>query len=265
MIVASRIALIQITWLTFASCTTGLETVDYRISDPYLDPPEPTFAEKTLYLPETAWCYDPLLDSPPVKPLPALTNGFITFGSLNRFSKINPIVVSAWSEILRSVPISRLHILAIPGNHRQWLLVQFQNLGIDPRRIEFIDRRSRLEYMQQYDRIDITLDPFPFSGHTTALDSLWMGVPVVTLSGRTSVGRAACSALHNLGLPELIAQTPQEYVSIAVRLSQDAAGLSKLRADLRPRMQKSALTDGSRFANEMQKLYRQICTERRIN
>ena len=93
MIVANRLAPIQITWLTFASCTTGLETVDYRISDPHLDPPEPSFAEKTLHLPETAWCYDPLLDSPPVKPSPALSNGYITFGSLNRFSKINPLVV----------------------------------------------------------------------------------------------------------------------------------------------------------------------------
>lgn len=190
-IVASRLAPIQITWLTFASCTTGLQSVDYRISDPYLDPPEPFFTEKTLHLPETVWCYDPLLDSPPVKPSPVLTNGFITFGSLNRFGKINPPVVAAWSEILKSVPASRLHILAIPGNHRQRLLAQFQNLRIDSRRIEFIDRRSRLDYMKQYDRIDITLDPFPFSGHTTALDSLWMGVPVVTLSGRTTVGRAA--------------------------------------------------------------------------
>jgi protein O-GlcNAc transferase len=260
-IMANRLAPIQITWLTFASCTTGMETVDYRISDPYLDPPEPSFAEKTLHLPETAWCYDPLLDSPPVKPSPAQTNGFVTFGSLNRFSKINPSVIAAWSEILRSVPTSRLHILAIPGNHRQWLLIQFQNLGIDPRRIEFIDRRSRLQYMQQYDRIDITLDTFPFSGHTTALDSLWMGVPVVTLSGRTSVGRAASSALHNLGLPELIAQTPQEYVSIAVRLSQNAERLFELRAGLRQRMQKSPLTNGSRFTTEMEKLYRQIYFE----
>jgi protein O-GlcNAc transferase len=262
MIVANRLAPIQITWLTFASCTTGLESVDYRISDPYLDPPEASFTEKTLRLPETAWCYDPLLDCPPVKPSPALTNGFVTFGSLNRFSKINPVVVSAWAEILRSVPASRLHILAIPGSHRQLLLNQFQTLGIDPRRIEFIDRLSRLEYMKQYDRIDITLDTFPFSGHTTALDSLWMGVPVVTLSGRTSVGRAASSALRNLGLPELIAQTPEEYASIAIRLSQNAASLSELRAGLRPRMQKSPLTDGSRFTTEMERLYRQICVKR---
>jgi protein O-GlcNAc transferase len=261
MIVANRLAPVQITWLTFASCTTGLETIDYRISDPHLDPPEASFAEKTLHLPATAWCYDPLLDSPPIKPLSALTNGFITFGSLCRFAKINPSVVVAWSEILRSVPASRLHILAIPGSHRQRLLTQFHGLGIDPRRIEFIDRQPRLDYMQQYDRIDIALDTFPFSGHTTALDSLWMGVPVVTLSGRTSVGRAASSALHNLGLQELIGQTPNEYISIAVGLSQNLAALSELRAGLRPRMQKSPLTDASRFATEMEKLYQQICVQ----
>jgi predicted O-linked N-acetylglucosamine transferase (SPINDLY family) len=261
MIAANRVAPIQITWLTFASCTTGLETVDYRISDPHLDPPEAAFTEKTLHLPQTAWCYDPLFDSPPVQPLPALTNGYITFGSLSRFTKINPSVIATWAEILNSVPASRLHILAIPGSHRQRLLTQLQNFGIDPARIEFIDRLSRLEYMQQYDLIDITLDTFPFSGHTTALDSLWMGVPVVTLSGRTTVGRAASSALHNLGLPELIGKTPDEYVSIAVRFSQNIAALSELRASLRPRMQKSPLTDASRFAAEMEKLYQQICLQ----
>ena len=260
-IAVARVAPVQITWLTFASCTTGLESFDYRISDPHLDPPESPeqcFSEKTLHLPETAWCYDPLFDSPPVKPLPALASGHITFGSLNRFSKINPSVVAAWAEILRSVPNSRLHVLAIPGSHRQRLLTQFQNLGVDPARIEFIDRQSRLEYLKQYDRIDITLDTFPFSGHTTALDSLWMGVPVVTLSGRTSVGRAASSVLHNLRLPALIAQTPGEYASIAVQLSQSPKNLSDLRAALRPRMQNSPLTNASRFAFEMEKLYQQI-------
>jgi predicted O-linked N-acetylglucosamine transferase (SPINDLY family) len=204
-IMANRLAPIQITWLTFASCTTGLETMDYRISDPYLDSvgtDEHCYAEKTLRLPETAWCYDPLLDAPPATPLPASANGFITFGSLNRFSKINPAVTAAWAEILRAVPNSRLHILAVLGSPRQRLLDQFRQLGVEPRGIEFIDRQTRIEYLKQYGRLDITLDTFPFSGHTTALDSLWMGVPVVTLSGRTSVGRVACSALHNLGLSE---------------------------------------------------------------
>ena len=261
MILAHRLAPVQITWLTFSSCTTGLQTVDYRISDPHLDPSNACFSEKTLRLPETAWCYDPLLDAPAVKRLPVLKSRFITFGSLNRFSKINPLVLSAWAEILQAVSNSRLHILAVPGSHRQRLLADLQNRGIDSRRIEFIDRRSRLEYLKQYDRIDITLDPFPFSGHTTTLDSLWMGVPVVTLSGRTSVGRAASSALHNLRLPELVSRTSEEYVSIAVRLSQNPENLSALRATLRQRMQKSPLTNAYRFAGEMERIYRQICVE----
>ena len=171
MIMANRLAPVQVTWLTFASCTTGLETVDYRISDPYLDPAEAielSFTEKTMRLPETTWCYDPLIDPSPIEPLPALTNGFITFGSLNRLSKINPRVVAAWADVLRAVPNSRLHVLANAGSHRQRLLIQMQELGIDPGRIEFIGRQSRLEYLKQYGRIDITLDTFPFSGHTTA-------------------------------------------------------------------------------------------------
>jgi predicted O-linked N-acetylglucosamine transferase (SPINDLY family) len=260
-IMANRLAPIQVTWLTFASRTSGLETVDYRISDPYLDPAgtdELCYAEKTLRLPETAWCYDPLVDPPPVKALPAQAGRFITFGSLNRLSKINPSVVGAWAEILRAVPNSRLHILAVPGSHRQRLLDQFRELGVDPGRIEFIDRRPRREYLKQYDRIDVTLDTFPFSGHTTALDSLWMGVPVVTLSGRTSVGRVACSALHNLGLAEWIGQTPSQYVSLAVRLSGDAANLAELRRTLRARMQRSPLMDAPRFARNIEAAYRQM-------
>jgi len=261
LIMAHRLAPIQITWLTFASCTTGLETMDYRISDPYLDPvgmDEHCYTEKTLRLPQTAWCYDPLLDSPPVKPLPAMTNGFITFGSLNRLSKINPAVVAAWAEILRAVPNSRLHLLAVLGSHRQRLLDQFREQSVDPRRIEFIDRQPRMEYLKQYDRIDITLDTFPFSGHTTTLDSLWMGVPVVTLSGRTSVGRAASSALHNLGLSEWIGRTAEQYVSLAVGLSGDVAKLAELRAGLRGRMEASSLMDAPRFARNVEAAYRQM-------
>ena len=261
LIMAHRLAPIQITWLTFASCTTGLETMDYRISDPYLDPvgmDEHCYTEKTLRLPQTAWCYDPLLDSPPVKPLPAMTNRFITFGSLNRLSKINPSVVAAWAEILRAVPNSRLHLLAGLGSHRQRLLDQFRERGVDPRRIEFIDRQPRMEYLKQYDRIDITLNTFPFSGHTTTLDSLWMGVPVVTLSGRTSVGRAASSALHNLGLSEWIGRTAEQYVSLAVGLSGDVAKLAELRAGLRGRMEASSLMDAPRFARNVEAAYRQM-------
>jgi protein O-GlcNAc transferase len=260
-ILANRLAPVQINWMTFASCTAGLETVDYRISDPYLDPAgadENSFIEKTVRLPETAWCYDPLIDPPPIEPLPALSNGFVTFGSLNRLCKINPRLIAAWAEVLRAVPNSRLHVLANEGSHRQRLLNQMRESGVDPGRIEFIERCSRLEYLKQYGRIDITLDTFPFSGHTTALDSLWMSVPVVTLSGRTSVGRVASSALHNLGLAELIGRTPEEYVSIATGLAKDLPQLAELRRTLRSRMQGSPLMDAPRFARNIEAAYRRM-------
>jgi protein O-GlcNAc transferase len=177
---------------------------------------------------------------------------------LNRLSKINPVDIAAWAEVLRAVPNSRLRVLAAVGSHRQRLLTQMQESGVDTGRIEFIDRQSRFEYLQQYGRIDITLDTFPFSGHTTALDSLWMGVPVVTLSGRTSVGRAACSALQNLGLAELIGQTREEYVSIAAGLAGDLPRLAEIRRTLRSRMQASPLMDAPRFARNMEAAHREM-------
>jgi protein O-GlcNAc transferase len=157
---------------------------------------------------------------------------------------------------LRLVPNSRLHILANSGSQRQRLIEQFRDLGIDPGRIEFVDQKSRIEYLKEYNRIDITLDTFPFSGHTTALDSLWMGVPAVTLLGRTCVGRAASSALHNLHLSELVAPTPKEYISLAAHLAENVAALATLRADLRQRMQASPLMDASRFARNIEAAYR---------
>ncbi|MGD0769054.1 MAG: hypothetical protein ABSB42_12790, partial [Tepidisphaeraceae bacterium] len=191
-----------------------------------------------------------------VTPLPALASGSITFGSLNRLSKINPSVVAAWAEILRAVPDSRLHILAGLGSHRQRLLDQFREPLVDPRRIEFIDKQSRFEYLKQYGRIDITLDTFPFSGHTTSFDSFWMGVPVIMLVGQTVVGRAGLSQLSNLGLPELIARTPEQYVQIAAELAGDLPRLAELRRTLRARMQASALMDAPRFARNIEAAYR---------
>src|SRR5665213_2333068 len=204
-ILASRVAPLQVNWLTFGPFTTGLETMDYRISDPVIDPvgiDEDSYSEKTLRLPDTAWCYDPLADPVAVESLPALGNGLVTFGSMNRFNKINASVISAWADILRSVPNSRLRVVAVAGNARLEFLNRVDQLGVDGSRIEFIDRSSRADYMKQYRRIDIMLDTFPYGGHSTVFDSLWMGVPVVTRADRTCLGRATASALHNLNLGE---------------------------------------------------------------
>jgi predicted O-linked N-acetylglucosamine transferase (SPINDLY family) len=273
MILASRSAPIQINWLAFASATTGLATVDYRISDPFVDPlkiGEPDcYSEETIHLPETAWCYDPLIDllsEPlPVNPPPSLDCGSVTFGSLNRFSKINPAVIATWAEILRSVPGARLRMMAVAGTARQAVVGEFQRLGIERSRIAFIDRLSREEYLRQYHGIDIMLDTFPYSGHTTVFDSLWMGVPTVTCLGRTSVGRVAAGALQNLNLSDLIGPSPREYAQIAVRLASDPRRLQELRSTLRERMQASPLMDAPRFARHIEAAYRQIWRRRREN
>lgn len=258
---ASRMAPIQMIWLIFASCTSGLETVDYRISDPFVDAvgmDETCYSEQTLRLPETAWCYDPLVDSLPVEPPPVIGNGFVTFGSLHRLIKLNPSVLATWVEILRATPNARLLIQAVAGSAREHLLDQFQQLGVDRGRIDCIGKLPRREYLKQFHRIDVLLDTFPFAGHTTAFDSLWMGVPVVTLSGGTLVSRAAASTLENLKLGELIGRTREEYVQIAVKLANDLPRLKELRLTLRQRMENSPLMDAPRFARNFESVYRQV-------
>jgi predicted O-linked N-acetylglucosamine transferase (SPINDLY family) len=144
------------------------------------------------------------------------------------------------------------------GSHRQPLLEMLQRDGISPDRIELIARRPRLQYLELYHRIDVGLDTFPYNGHTTSLDSYWMGVPVVTLVGRMVVGRAGLSQLSNLGLPELIARTPQQYVRIVADLAGNLPRLAELRRTLRARMQASPLMDAPRFARNIESAYRRM-------
>jgi predicted O-linked N-acetylglucosamine transferase (SPINDLY family) len=235
--------------------------MDYRVSDPYIDPvdrDDSCYTERTLRLPETAWCYDPLIDGLPVNPLPAIQNGHITFGSLNRLWKINDAVLTAWSKVLKAVASSHLYLLAPQGVARRRVLDSLASLDIKPERIIFVSRQSRREYLQTYHHIDVALDTFPYNGHTTSLDALWMGVPVVSLAHRRPVGRVGASILGNLGLTELVAETPEAFVSIATRLAQDRPNLIALRAGLRERMEASPLMDAARFARNMECAYLRI-------
>jgi predicted O-linked N-acetylglucosamine transferase (SPINDLY family) len=241
--------------------STGLETIDYRLTDPYLDPPglnDQFYSETSIRLPDSFWCYDPLVTEPAVNALPAQTNGHVTFGCLNNFCKVNEQVLRLWAHVLENVDRSRLMILCPEGSHRQSLLDLLQRLGIQPDRIELIAHRPRPQYLELYHRIDVGLDTFPYNGHTTSLDSFWMGVPVVTPVGQTVVGRAGLSQLTNLGLTELIAQTPQQYVRLAAALAGDLPRLAELRRTLRARMQASPLMDAPRFARNIEAAYRQM-------
>jgi protein O-GlcNAc transferase len=257
---ARRPAPVQICWLAYPG-TTGLETMDYRLSDPFLDPLEANtdvYSEETIRLPDSFWCYDPLTDVPQVSALPALAAGTITFGCLNHFRKVNDGVLGLWTKVLAAVPKSRLLLMAPAGSARGRVSSIFEAGSIALDRIQFVDRCGRLDYLARYREIDICLDTFPSNGHTTSLDALWMGVPTVTLAGDAVVGRAGLCHAMNLALPELVATTPEQYVRVASGLGADLERLSELRRTLRSRLQQSPLMDGPRFARNLESIYRDV-------
>ncbi len=260
MLFARKPAPIQVTYLGYCGAT-GLEAIDYRLSDPYIDPEDSDlscYREETIRLPHTYWCYQPLGDTPPINPLPALDAGYVTFGCLNNLGKVSRPALDLWIQILASTPRSRLLLQVPAGSPRTKLLEYFSRNGIASNRVTFADRASWARFLQNYQAMDIALDPFPFNGGITSCDALWMGVPVVTLSGKTSVGRGGRSILSNLGLPRLIAATPGEYCEIAHDLAADLSRLSDMRAGLRERMEHSPLRDATGFADDVEMVYRQI-------
>jgi predicted O-linked N-acetylglucosamine transferase (SPINDLY family) len=250
MVFARKPAPVQVTMLGLPA-TTGLAAIDYRLTDPYLDPPgtgDADYQEQSIRLRHCFWCYQPPEDAPPPGALPALAGGFVTFGCLNQFVKVSRPALEAWVKILQAVPGARVLIHAPVGRHRDRTLQQFQEGGIDSERVAFAGRLPRAEYLARYGEIDLALDPFPYNGGITTMDSLWMGVPVITLMGRAAVGRAGVSILSNVGLPGLIARTIDEYVAIARDWAGDTARLAAVRAGLRDRMRSSPLLDGPQYA-----------------
>ncbi len=255
---ARKPAPIQIAWLAYPG-TTGLSAMDYRLSDPHLDPPgehEGWYAEKTVLLPDTFWCYEPLGEVPEVQALPASQNGYVTFGCLNNFCKVTDQTLDLWAHVIRETKESRLILLSPRGEHRQRVI---SKIGVARSRVEFVEFLPRQKYLETYHRIDLCLDTFPYNGHTTSLDAFWMGVPVATLCGQTAVSRAGFSQTKNLGLDAaLVAHDPDEFVKNTVRLAGNLAALSELRKGLRQRMEKSPLMDGKKFAANFEKALREM-------
>jgi predicted O-linked N-acetylglucosamine transferase (SPINDLY family) len=241
--------------------SAGLGAIEYRISDRYLE--EASAAQETAgheqaLLIDSFWCYDPREDDVEVNGLPARESGTITLGCLNNFCKVNEPVLRLWARVLAKVKDSRLILLADRGSHRQRILETLASEGIEGRRVEFVEYQPRREYLESYHRLDIVLDTFPYNGHTTSLDALWMGVPVVSLAGSAPVSRAGLSQLTNLGLPELAARSEDDFLKIAVELAGDLPRLAELRSSLRARMQSSPLMDAPRFARNIEVAYRSI-------
>ena len=249
---------IQLTWLAYPG-TTGIGAMDYRLSDPRLDPPEfdRHYSERTVRLPDAFWCYDPLTDQPDVNALPAFARGYLTLGCLNNPCKMTDHALSLWSAVLRALPDSRLLLMVPPGRYRQRVQQRLGEQGVSAQRVDFVAYRARPEYLRSYHDIDLGLDTFPYSGHTTSLDSFWMGVPVVTRVGRTCVGRGGLSQLFQLGLLELAAETDESFVEAAVAMANNLPRLASLRSQLRGRLRQSPLMDAARFARNIETAYQE--------
>ena len=246
---------VQATWLGYLG-STGVPTIDYRVTDRYTDPPVPSEAagaEALWRLPLTQWCYRPYVEAPDVGPLPASTSGGITFVCMNHPLKSSRSALALWARILAAVPASRLILLATPYDaQRARVLAFFAGEGIAGERIEQVGEAPIATYLARYLRADIALDSLPCAGGTTTCDALWMGVPVITMVGDRPFSRSGASLLRNADLTELIARTPDEYVRAAVDLATDRVRLATLRAGLRDRLRASPLLDPAGFARAVE-------------
>jgi predicted O-linked N-acetylglucosamine transferase (SPINDLY family) len=247
---ARKPAPIQASWIGYPG-TTGLTAVDYFLADRYWVPSEQfrdQFTEQIVYLPALApFTADPLC--PPVNLLPAKSKGYVTFGSFNRIDKLRREVIALWSCLLREVPTSRMLIGGLPadgslGDLPAW----FAEEGIPRERLDFRARASVPVYLQQHHHVDICLDTFPFSGLTTALHSLWMGVPTLTLPGKTVPGRSGLTAMSHAGLERFIAQDKDDFVRRGVELTSDIPSLAALRAGMRERCERSPMFQPAQLA-----------------
>jgi predicted O-linked N-acetylglucosamine transferase (SPINDLY family) len=247
---------VQISWLGYLG-TTGVPTIDYRLTDMFTDPPGETGSVESLWrLPQTQWCYRPYPEAPEVGPLPAASAQSVTFVCMNHATKISRTALSLWSRILAAVPASRLILLATPyDGQRAGVLAFFEARGIAGERVEQVGEAPVATYLARYSRADIALDSLPCAGGTTTCDALWMGVPVVTLVGDRPFSRSGASLLRNARLSELIAHTPDDYVRAAVDLAADRTRLAALRADLRDRLRASPLLDAPGFARAMEESF----------
>ena len=260
-VLARRPAPVQASYLGYLN-TTGLRAVDWRISDRTMDPPgsaQQYYVERLAYLPACQWLFTPPTFSTECGPLPADERGFVTFGAAHNFAKVNPQVLALWAEVVAGVPGSRIELSGVPrGAAHKRVQDTFAAHGVASDRVHCVERMPRAAYYGFLAALDIALDAFPYNGGTTTAEALWMGVPVVSLAGRHGSARSGASLLAAVGLDELVAQTPRDYVEICVRLCGDRERLAQLRSGLRERMLRSSLMDPRGFVRALEALYRSM-------
>lgn len=256
---ALKPAPIQVTWLGSLS-TTGMTAIDYFLGDAHMPCPgtDHLFTETVYRLPRSVCCYRPFADVPVTAP-PYLTKGYVTFGSFNSFRKIHRDLVKLWAAILHLVPQSKLLLKyygmeneEIQGRLRDW----FGQDGIAGERLLFEGPEKMTKYLESYGKVDIALDPFPYNGGSTTLDTLWMGVPVVTLAGRLAVQSGGASLLAAVGLSDYVARTPEEYLKTAIFLAGTVTKMPASRRHLREALKRSPLMDEAGFVRDLEDAYR---------
>ena len=258
-ILAYRPAPVQISGIGYFA-STGLRTVDYFLADPVLavGDAEQGFTEELLVLPATHFCWQPLRPAPAALHPPAAGRS-IVFGSFNNFTKVNDHVLRVWAEILRRVPESRLFLKAdifSEDDARAQVLERIAAAGIPTSRVDA--EGNSPDYLAAYNRMDIALDPFPYPGGGTTCDALYMGVPVVTLSGETLGSRFGASLLVNIGAEALVAHTEEEYISLAVSLAGDTQTLDALHTGLRGMLVRSPVMDAAGYGTAVGAAYEQV-------
>jgi predicted O-linked N-acetylglucosamine transferase (SPINDLY family) len=238
---ARKPAPVQVSWIGYPA-TTGLAAMDYYLADHHFLPPgdfDAQFTEKLVYLPASA-PFVPGPTPPPVNALPALGPGLVTFGSFNRVSKASRSVVALWSRLLRQLPDARMLLAGLPPNGKSESLVEwFAAEGVRRERLEFCGRCDLEAYLLRHHQVDICLDTFPYTGGTTTFHALWMGVPTLTLAGRTAPGRQGAAILGQVGLGDFVAIDADEFVERGMHWAHDLAALGELRAGLRARCERS--------------------------
>lgn len=262
-VLACRPAPVQATWIGYPN-TTGLPAIDYRFTDALADPQttRQKHVEELVRLPGSFLCYTPSPEAGPVVQTPALTNGFITFGSFNNLAKITSRVLRVWARILCAIPTSRLIVKCKPfccESVRETFFTKLEDLGVESLRVDLLPLiLLNHDHMQAYSLMDISLDTFPYAGTTTTCESLYMGVPCVTMAGLVHAHNVGVTLLHQVGLEKLVARTEDEYVCKALDLASDISMLANLRMSLRERMLKSYLCNGSNFVRNLEGTYRNL-------
>lgn len=264
---ARKPAPIQGSWMGYPG-TTGLRSIDHYFSDHYLLPPgefDDQFIEKLVHLPASA-PFLPSKDAPPINDLPALANGYVTFGSFNRTSKISRSVVAVWAQILRAVPGARMVLGGMPEDGKYANLIEwFIEEGIARERLDFYQRSNMADYLKLHHKVDLCFDTFPYNGGTTTLHSIWMGVPTLTFAGSTVAGRTGAGELSHAGLQAFIAYDEKGFVRKGVEWAGDLQALAEIRANLRERFSNSAAGRpeliAAGLAHALRKMWRRWCEE----